>query len=477
MIEVVARTSDKQGERKELSTMTRPRIFLGLLCSMLFLTGSSGAAQNPTATIPDSPLGQQLLWAIETINSGAKSLSVDEVEQRFGTWFLNGTPPENLIENLQLISEANAPLTITEFLGTESDPYSIAKVAGRDGSELAITIAIEPELPHKIALLLVQPVPPGGPIQPPAQQSHNFESWKDFDDYWTSRGEKASFLAAELTGDGCKEVHSNNPDEVLAIGSLAELYVLGTLVQHIYNGASWSDELEIHEEWKARPPGTMQDEPAGSRFTLEEYARRMILDDDSTAMDYLIQFLGREQVEAVQSTMGHDNPALNTPFLTNREFIALKASAPENLRSTYINSAPDQRRQLLESEVPAIVVDDMDVAMLTVPNDVDGTGWLASVSELCDAMLFLHEQSQKPGMEPLGGILLDDNGPMIGSPPWIHGGIFGEDDDPGVTGSVWLVQNEDGRWFVLAGVVNDTKQSVQSHPLDLAMIPVLMMLD
>jgi hypothetical protein len=449
---------------------------VSLVAAQLFLV-SSAAAQTQPDVVPDTPLGHQLTWVMETLNSNASGLTEEMVTETFGSQFLKGVPPKYLIENLKQWAALGAPLTVLTFERKGADQYGVAAVKSRDGSQVAITIAVEPKAPHRIALLLIQPIPDQAvEIPTGAFSGIPLESWDEFDETWKSSAEKTSFLAAELTDDGCNPVHAINPDGELAIGSISDLFILGALVVRIENGASWDDQLAIHDEWKTRPPGSMQEEAAGKQFSLEQYATQMIQSQDRTAASHLLNFLGRQQVESVQLDMGLVHPELNQPFLSPQEFLTLKASASEVLVHSYIVGSADERRDLLKSEVPSVFVDDMDVAAMTAPKNVDSIGWFASMSDLCNAMHFLHEAGQKPGMGPLATILLDNNGPFIGTPEWPRGGIVGAIEEPGVSGSIWLVQRGDGRWFVIAGVFNDSTHSLSSTPVGAEFFPALRLL-
>ncbi len=452
---------------------------VALITAQFVLLVSNASAREPVSSVPASPLGQQLTWVIDTLNTGGPNLTIDLVEERFGSWFLDRVPPKYLIENLEQISSQNAPFSFFDFEGSDADPYSLARVTARDGAHFAITIAVEQSSPHKIALLYIQPIPPNIPLdQPDVQEVEEppINSWEEWDSFWSSQAEHASFLAGELTSDGCIPIHALRSNDDLAIGSLSKVYVLGALTSYIENHGSWSEKLKIHETWKSRPPGSMQEEPAGKAFSLGDYAKKMISENDNTAAGHLIHFLGRKQVELAQAAMGHSEPDRNVPFLTTNEFIALKASAPPEMVKSYVNGSTAERRAILANDVPSVFVDDMDVAMLTIPSDVDTVGWFASPTDLCSATGFLHEKSDEPGMTPLSQILLTDNGPWLGGDEWPHAGVMIEFNDPGVYGAIELLQRSDGRWFVIAGLLNDSINSIQGNPIGIDLMPALHLL-
>lgn len=202
----------------------------------------------------------------------------------------------------------------------------------------------------------------------------------------------------------------------------------------------------------------------------------MIANNDNTAADHLIHFLGRKRVEMAQKEMRVAHPELNVPFLTNSEYIAFKASAPGDLVSDYVDGSTTDRRAILANQVPSIFVDDMDVAMLTIPKTVGTIGWFASMTDLCNIMNYLHVQSMKPGMDQLTDILFTDAGPLIRPDQWAHAGIMIECNDPGASGAVEILQRIDGRWFVIAGVLNDSTNAIQVNPMGIDFISPLRLL-
>ncbi|MFL5760347.1 MAG: Cpe/LpqF family protein [Thermomicrobiales bacterium] len=198
------------------------------LISQMVMSRVQGVAQTPPASVPDTPLSDQLRWVVDTLNSGAGDLTLEQAQNHFASSFLERVPAKYLIENLQQIATKNAPFTIIDIDGADTDPYSVAAVTAGNGLHFAITIAVEQGPPNKI-LPLVSPIPPNVPLhQPESHQAADMlaNTWSQWDKFWSSKAEHASFLAAELTGDVCIPVHALAPDDELAVDSLSKLIVL-----------------------------------------------------------------------------------------------------------------------------------------------------------------------------------------------------------------------------------------------------------
>ena len=127
------------------------------------------------------------------------------------------------------------------------------------------------------------------------------------------------------------------PDEPLAVGSSFKLIVLAALHERIEaREARWADVLTLSTRHVSLPAGRLRDMPPRSPLTLHTLAAMMISESDNTATDVLIDFVGRDRLEALSGL---------SPFLSTREFFQLK-SDPE-FYARYAEADPAARRELL----------------------------------------------------------------------------------------------------------------------------------
>lgn len=133
------------------------------------------------------------------------------------------------------------------------------------------------------------------------------------------------------------------------MGSTFKLYVLGTLWKKVKTGDPawyWSRSLALREEWRSFPDGEMVGWPAGSRLSLFELARKMIVESDNTATEHLFQALGRQEIAVTAREMGLLNPHPgNQPFLSATELIKLKRGQP-SLVEPYAKAGTEERVRL-----------------------------------------------------------------------------------------------------------------------------------
>ena len=279
--------------------------------------------------------------------------------------------------------------------------------------------------------------------------------WERFDAALAAVAPRSGFVAAEAVGGRCEPLHRSGADHVLAVASTFKLYVLGELARQVEVGtAAWDEPLAVQDRLKSLPSGGMLYEPAGREFPLRYYAERMIADSDNTATDHLIARLGRESVEAVQAVMGHTTPELNVPFLTTREWFAIKLALTPRQVDAYLVLTDEAQRAFLVEQVGAIDVQAQGWENWVAPKRIDSIEWFASAADLCRALATLQAWSQRPGLEPIASILGLNRGVELSRRTWPMAGCKAG-YEAGVYNLSWLLRRADGRWFAVTGGFND----------------------
>ena len=147
------------------------------------------------------------------------------------------------------------------------------------------------------------------------------------------------YLIATPSDRECTVVASQDDDSLVPLASVFKLYVLGAVVDAVGGGEiGWDAPVEIRDELDSLGGPTAEEEP-GTELSVRELATRMISVSDNTATDHLMDFVGRESVEQIQTVMGHSQPSVNAPMLTGRELTILKFSGDADLAERYIARA------------------------------------------------------------------------------------------------------------------------------------------
>ncbi len=109
------------------------------------------------------------------------------------------------------------------------------------------------------------------------------------------------YLIATPSNGECQALANLADESLLPLASVFKLYVLGALVHAADNGEiGWDDPVQIRDELDSLGGATSQEEP-GTDLSVRELATRMISDSDNTATDHLMDLVGREAVERIQS--------------------------------------------------------------------------------------------------------------------------------------------------------------------------------
>lgn len=407
------------------------------------MTSSADAGAEPDGVaLPDTPVGRQLAWVLEVINARAGEVSEAELREHFSVTFLAAVPPAELQATFAAIAADAAPLRIVEVAPGASDS-ELQALADARGMAVLIGISLEASTGRIGALLFDAPVD---------LESDRPQSWEAVEASVAALAPRSNFLVARVEGGDCTPLHGAASDERLALGSAFKLYVLAELSRQIEAGTlGWETTIVVRDELKSLPSGLLQDQPAGTEVSVLDVATPMIAISDNTATDHLIDRLGRENIEAAQSTFGHGAPERNIPFLSTRELFLFKLAVSDADVEAYLAADVPAKRAFLgtlAAQAPSLT----EAAAWVEPRRIDELEWFASPEELCRLMAALDVRSALPGLGPIAEVLSRNPGLPIDAAafPYI---AFKGGSEPGVMNLTWLVHAQSGsRYFVSIGL-------------------------
>ncbi len=400
---------------------------------------------------PDTAAGRQLAWLLELLNERGGSADETEVRAHFTAEFLQAVPLDALQQTLVSLA-SGAPFRLLEIFPPASENQLSALVVA-DGTPIFISIAVD-ALTGAMAALLFEEVPDLETGRP--------TTWEAVDASVTALATRTNYLVARVENGSCEALHGARGDTRLALGSTFKLYVLAELARQIEAGSlGWADPVVIRDALKSLPSGVLQDAPEGTEVPIVDVATGMISISDNTATDHLIDRLGRENIEANMSRVGHGAPELNTPFLTTRELFLFKLSLADADIETYLASDVAARRTFLSSlagQAPDVT------RPWNEPRRIDQLEWFASASELCTLMATLDTLADQAGLDPLHTVLSTNPGAPI-DPAAFPYVAFKGGSEPGVLNLTWLVHDAAGaRYFVSIGLNDDTDPLTNTTP-------------
>lgn len=246
---------------------------------------------------------------------------------------------------------------------------------------------------------------------------------------------------AVLVTSGDEVVAERDPETPLAVGSASKLAVLAAVERAVEAGTlSWDQVVPLDAAARSLPTGMLQDWPDATPLTVATLANLAASISDNTAIDTLLHLVGREAVEAISPR--------NTPFLTTREFFALKANAAGELRGRWIAGDGAARTAML-GEVDALPLPAIADLAPGVTSEVE---WFLSARELCD---LLDETAVLPAVQINAGLALKDDWQSI---------AFKGGSEPGVLSLSTRVVGHDGTPHCVVAIWNDD-QAVEEEKL------------
>lgn len=401
-----------------------------LLVGLLVLLGLAGGTLTASAATTAS---EQLAWLVQA--SAHQPIPAADLTAHFSTTALNAAG------GAAGLSRTLAPLGKVTVLRTVDDtPDAVEVVADTAAGTADVTLGVDGSgLISSLGFTRYAPTP---------------TSWPQIDGELRTLAPRVSFATSVLSpGGDCHVVHGLDAATQRPLGSAFKLYVLGALGTAVAeHRASWDERLAIHDAWKSLPSGVMQTYPAGTEFTLAQYADDMIAISDNTAADHLIHFLGRDSVQAQLHRFGNSRPQADIPFLTTREMFVLKGVRYPALADAYLALPRPLRAGALTAadRVPL-----SDVTAWQRPEDIDRIEWFGSPDDICRAFAGLWRENAQPGMSPIGTALsLNTAGVALNRTAyptiWYKGG-----SEPGVLTMNYLVRAADGRIVVTSVMLSD----------------------
>lgn len=340
-------------------------------------------------------------------------------------------------------------------------PYQVSAWLRRisDNSDWTLTLGVETQRPFGIDSLEMR--------ARPKRSAAGYDGWALLDADLDAMIDRAACAVYELLPDGdMRAVHRYRANRRMAVGTAAKVWVLGALVERIEQGeAAWDQLLPIQGKLKSLPAQGFGTTPDGFDFPLREFAIRMFANNDTTAMDHLVEFLGRDAVGAVKTAdrAGPDGPGSIVgaaadpadPFLSTLDLYRLTCSVDAQLIKRFAAGSVEERRRIVAEEFPRVQVMYELFEVWAKPQEAESVGWFATADQLSRGMARIWRAGQKP----------EHRQATIGALEAPESAAFDRDrirymglnsgGHPGVFAGSWLIERTDGRVFVMTFIFNN----------------------
>jgi hypothetical protein len=416
----------------------------------------SAAATSSAAgvSLPDTPVGAQARWLFAAVLQ--PPIPAAAITAHFDKAFLAQVTPAQL----DAVLDGVKTLRLDAITLNTSD--ALVMTVTVNGSQLQISLSVDSA--GLISGLLLQP--------PPVPTS-----WAGVDSQVRSVAPQVKLLVAKVSGNVCQPIHAVDAGTPAPLGSAFKLYVLDALARAVAAGTvSWNQQLTITSQLKSLPSGVLQNDPDGTRVTVQQAAADMISDSDNTAANLLMALVGRPAVEAAAADSGMANPGLNVPFLNTRELFVLKLIDWPQLANRYLAQTPAGRQAMLTSTVdpvPYSALTAVNPAVWTSPRDIDSLEWFASPTDICHVYASLAALASQPNLAPVASVLQINNGGITLDPSqwrsvWFKGG-----SEPGVLTLNYLATTSGGQTYVVSVLAENPRASLSETTASLTLLSAI----
>ncbi len=254
-----------------------------------------------------------------------------------------------------------------------------------------------------------------------------------------------------------------NAEQPMGIGSAFKLYLLKAIEDDVAAGRrSWSDIIELREDWKSFPSGILQDWHPGSRHSLETLAGLMISISDNTATDHIFNLLGVETVRKYLPETCKD--IINTSQLTKLKFF-FPAKGTEFIKAD--QKGKDAILREMDSIIPASIASYSSIYTLDKPVLIDELEWFVSTRKLCETIWTLRDSTR---------IRINAASGLINRADWHIAGFKGG-SEPGVINYTWVLQKTPtSPIYTVSCTANNSMKIIASDDFNLAVTRILNLL-
>lgn len=395
--------------------------------------------------LPHSAVGRQLGWLVAS--AGHLPVPASDIRRHFDEKFLEAVSPSALNRAIASVHASGAWRIVTLDASTSPD-LLVADVVARD---VRVGVEIGVDDSGLIGLLYFEP----SPALPKAPST-----WAAIDHEASSLAPGVGFEAATISHEGrCEAANVISPETQRPLGSMFKLFVLGAVANAVKTGRiSWTEEVPLTSAERSLPSGLLQVDPVGTRYTVADLAQQMIASSDNTAADMLMALVGRQAVES-QTARWTTEAGTDVPFITPREFFALKYDGYPKLSSHYLSLDPAARLDYLDEIIDKIPLAQISPtsSALASPRDIDSIEWFASPSALCRTFVGLDALSRSKALAPIADALsLNDGGVQLPSARWKTVWFKGG-SETGVLTLGYLAQRSNGDVSVVVLELSDSR--------------------
>ena len=429
------------------------------------------------ALYANDPLDARFILALDALN-GTDPDDSGFIDDAFSTEFHEFQTRQELIDTFRAMRE-------------RFGAFQFVRILRKTDREIACEVRREND--HDAHIMLIVRINPGeenridaihiGAFSSRRLNHDALDTWSELADHAAALDSDTAITILELEDDLAFDIRAAiNADTPMAIGPAMRIFALGALAEHLNNNAlPWSEPVEcITNIAPPRFDFDMRSTIEGQTIPARTLARRLMINQDSFAIQAIANFIGPEDFEAFFTLRTTHHPRL-LPFLSARDYLTLRHRAPRRVLENYARADQDERARLLK-QLDEHHKSPIDPFPGQPPAAVETVGWFASSNDLAILLaelwtLVLSErEADRDARSPLGDILFADNtlpGTRRGWPT--SGALVAEEN--GILTTMWFLEHNSGRRFIVTLIQNNTEKPIENRPAALTISAALELLD
>jgi hypothetical protein len=294
-------------------------ISLPVPADVVYFAGFEGSSIEPRFprvgeeyVLPPGPAADQLQWLMDELAVG-ENTTLAEVQARFSSGF-DTASIQSFINDTLRTEFPNG--RITDLISL-TPVQATAVIDGDSGPATSGFLQFSTQYSGDTLITFLQVTNFGGSVQLPADQTLTLSEAAD--KYMTLDPENGVFIGyVDLAGQ-CQPLEVRDPDTARGLGSIFKTWVLGATAADVASGViQRSDPVQLIAGELAAG-GSINSEPLGTLFSVQDMATLMMGISDNSATDHLHELAGRDAVGDVVEAYGISDPDRLLPFLNISE--------------------------------------------------------------------------------------------------------------------------------------------------------------
>jgi len=410
---------------------------------------------NGVYTLPDEPAANQLQWILEQL--AAADTSIADINAHFSDGWLSQNTAQQTRDFIQAIRNDYPDAQIIDLVALTS-MHAFVLIQGQNQAANTATLLIETQYTGDKDITAFGVNFHNGNLQYP--EDMNLTLSQAIDKFATMAAD-TGFLLAYINDDHeCQIIEADNPNQLLATGSMFKPWVLGGLAEAIDDGSlTLNQNVEFVASEEVFNPSLVTREPYGTQFKLIDLATMMLGNSDNTATDLVHETVGRSGVDAYIDVSGVDDVDILKPMLSVNEQFHLYFSFDLPTANAYVNDTEANQLIFINNQIVPLG----PVSSFPFVNDsllTSGT-WRATPMDVCANMAQLRQYDRdSDAMYAVNRSYGAQTTQFRVRPKWDRvwnkgGSLISGNTGYHVLTHAWLLENN-GEWpIVVVGMTND----------------------